>query len=242
MSRIARTLKARARPITIESAYGARPGLLLIRQARHTIFIRRSNSPRLMRWFWIDRFTEFVRGRRAVAIKSVAMSEEQLDDYSPGFAFMPSSLIIEGMTQTAGLLIGEMEGFSQRVVLAKIGKAIFNRPVVPGETLRYEATISDIKADGAITQVTGHVGDELLADVELMFAFLDERFLSGPLFEPVDFLAMLRGFNMYDVAKTSDGQRIEPPAFYLEAERKAQAGYEPIPSPVSPTSNGAAKR
>jgi 3-hydroxyacyl-[acyl-carrier-protein] dehydratase len=192
-----------------------------------------------MRWFWIDRFTEFERGRRAVAIKGVSMSEEQLDDYSPGFAIMPPSLIIEGMAQTAGLLIGEIEGFSQRVVLAKIGKAVFNRPVVPGETLRYEAIVEDVKGDGAIAKCTGHVGEELLAEVELMFAFLDERFLSGPLFEPVDFLAMLRSFHMYDVAKTCDGRPIEPPAFYLEAERKAQAGYESIPSPVLPKTNGA---
>jgi len=83
-----------------------------------------------MRWFWIDRFTEFERGRRAVAIKGVALSEEQFDDYSPGFPLMPASLVIEGMAQTAGLLVGEMEGFAQRVVLAKIGKAIFHRPAV----------------------------------------------------------------------------------------------------------------
>ena len=35
-----------------------------------------------MRWFWIDRFTHFERGRRAVAIKGIAMCEEQLDGYT----------------------------------------------------------------------------------------------------------------------------------------------------------------
>jgi len=187
-----------------------------------------------MRWFWIDRFTEFVRGRRAVAIKCVTMAEEQLDDYSPGFPIMPASLMIEGMAQTAGLLVGEMDGFEQRVVLAKLGKAVFHRSVKPGDTLRYEATIDDVKKDGALAVVTGHVGDELVAEAELMFAFLDERFPSGPLFEPVDFVAMVRGFYMYDVGRTADGQPIELPAFYAEAERAAQAAYEPIPSPVVP--------
>jgi 3-hydroxyacyl-[acyl-carrier-protein] dehydratase len=185
-----------------------------------------------MRWFWIDRFTEFERGRRAVAIKTIAMSEEQFDGYSPGFPVMPGSLIIEGMAQTAGLLVGEMGGFSQRVVLAKIGKAIFHRPAMPGDTLRYTATLADVKADGALASVTSHVGDELQAEVELMFAFLDDRFPSGPLFEPVDFVAMLRAFHMYDVGRTSDGQPLQLPAFYAEAERAAQAAYDPIPSPV----------
>jgi 3-hydroxyacyl-[acyl-carrier-protein] dehydratase len=185
-----------------------------------------------MRWFWIDRFTEFERGRRAVAIKCVALSEEQFDGYSPGFPVMPGSLMIEGMAQTAGLLIGEMEGFSQRVVLAKIGKAIFHRPASPGDLLRYEASITDVKGDGALASVNGYIGEELVAEVELMFAFLDERFPSGPLFEPVDFLAMLRAFHMYDVGRTADGQPLELPPFYAEAERAAQAAYEPIPSPV----------
>jgi 3-hydroxyacyl-[acyl-carrier-protein] dehydratase len=65
-----------------------------------------------------------------------------------------------------------------------------------------------------------------------MFAFLDERFPSGPLFEPVDFVAMLRAFHMYDVGRDSDGRPLELPQFYAEAERAAQASYDPIPSPV----------
>jgi len=190
-----------------------------------------------MRWFWIDRFLEFERGRRAVAIKTIAMSEEQFDGYSPGFPVMPGSLIIEGMAQTAGLLVGEMEGFSQRVVLAKIGKAVFHQPVIPGYQLRYTAIVADVKKDGAFANVTSHLigpggGEQLQAEVELMFAFLDDRFPSGPLFEPVDFAAMLRGFHLYDVGRTTDGQPLELPPFYAEAERAAQAAYEPIPSPV----------
>jgi 3-hydroxyacyl-[acyl-carrier-protein] dehydratase len=192
-----------------------------------------------MRWFWIDRFTEFERGRRAVAIKSVSLAEEQLDGYSPGFPIMPASLIIEGMAQTAGLLIGEMEGFAPRVVLAKIGKAVFHRPAMPGDILRYEATIADVKGDGALASCRGTIDGELVAEVELMFAFLDERFPSGPLFEPVDFAAMLRSFHMYDVGRTADGQPLELPAFYADAERAAQAAYEPVPCPVKLNSNGA---
>jgi 3-hydroxyacyl-[acyl-carrier-protein] dehydratase len=187
-----------------------------------------------MRWFWIDRFVEFERGRRAVAIKNVSLVEEEIDDYTPGFPIIASSLMVEGMAQTAGLLIGEMSGFEHRVVLAKIGKAEFARSVVPGETLYYEATISDVKRDGAMASATARVGDEVVAEVEFMFAFLDERFPSGPLFEPVDFLALLRGFFMYDVGRTADGQPIEPPEFYAQAEREAQVAYDPTPSPVKP--------
>jgi 3-hydroxyacyl-[acyl-carrier-protein] dehydratase len=180
-----------------------------------------------MRWFWIDKFVQFERGRRAVAIKNVSIVEEPLDEYLPGFPVMPCSLIIEGMAQTAGLLIGECGGFEDRVVLAKIGKAVFHRYAVPGDQLRYTATIQDRRKDGSIAVVTSHVGDELQAEVELMFAFLplDERFPSGPLFEPVDFLAMVRAFALYDVAKTESGEPATPPESYLKYEREAQAHY-----------------
>jgi len=190
-----------------------------------------------MRWFWIDRFEEFVRGTRAVAVKNIAASEEQIEDYNPGFPIMPHSLIIEGMAQTAGLLIGEIDGFQQRVVLAKIGKAVFHSLAVPGDTLRYTATVLEVSADGAMCSIVGHIGETLVAEVELLFAYLDDRFHIGPLFEPVDFVQVLRAFAIYDVGRTADGRPIEPPAYYVEAERIAQAGYAPIPSQVIP-SNG----
>lgn len=184
-----------------------------------------------MRWFWIDKFVEFERGKRAVAVKNVSMVEEELDGYLPGFPIYPNSLVIEGMAQTAGLLIGEVNGFEDRVVLAKIGKAVFHRPATPGDQLRYTAMIQDVQKDGAIATLTSHIGTELQAEVEMMFAFLDERFPSGPLFDPVEFLVMVRTFGLYDVGQ-ENGQPLTPPPFYAEAEQAAQAAYPT--GPVSP--------
>ena len=184
-----------------------------------------------MRWFWIDKFVEFERGKRAVAVKCVSMVEEEMDQYLPGFPVYPNTLVIEGLAQTAGLLIGEVNGFEDRVVLAKINKAVFHRYAFPGDQLRYTAVVQDIQKDGAIAVLTSHIGTDLQAEVEMMFAFLDDRFPSGPLFEPVDFLSMIRAFGLYDVAR-DDGQPISPPPFYASAERAAQGAYPT--GPVSP--------
>lgn len=35
-----------------------------------------------MRWFWIDRFTEFVSGKHATAVKNVSLVEEVVDGYA----------------------------------------------------------------------------------------------------------------------------------------------------------------
>ncbi len=185
-----------------------------------------------MRWYWIDQFLEFERGRRAVAIKNVALDEEVLDDYLPGYPCIPFSVMIEGMAQTAGLLVAEKGGFEHRVVLAKLSKAVLHKPCVAGETLRYEATVLDIQNDGAIATVSCHVGDELRAEVETMFAFLDDRFPPGPLFHPEDFAVLLRTWNIYDVGKDENGNPIEMPAIYADAERQARAGYETGPVPL----------
>ena len=94
-----------------------------------------------MRWFWIDRFTEFVSGQRASAVKSVSLSEDPVDEYAPGRTYCPTSIIIEGLAQAGGLLIGQMSDFKDRVVLAKITKSKFNFQAYPGDTLQYLSLI-----------------------------------------------------------------------------------------------------
>jgi 3-hydroxyacyl-[acyl-carrier-protein] dehydratase len=50
-----------------------------------------------MRWFWIDRFTEFVSGSHAVAVKGVSLAEDHLHEHHAGYPIMPNSLVIEGV-------------------------------------------------------------------------------------------------------------------------------------------------
>ncbi|MCU0961796.1 MAG: beta-hydroxyacyl-ACP dehydratase [Pirellulaceae bacterium] len=174
-----------------------------------------------MRWFWIDRFVEFESGRRAAAEKAVTLAEEQLDDYVPGFPVMPASLIIEGFAQTGGLLVGECRQFEQRTVLAKVGRAQFFREVRPGDVMRFEVAIQDLRDDGAIVHGTARVGDQLVADVEIVFAHLDDRFEGVDLFFPADFLTILRLLGVYDVGRTADGKPLVIPARLLAAEAAA---------------------
>ncbi len=174
-----------------------------------------------MRWFWFDRYIEFVSGRRATALKAVTLAEEQLDNYIPGFPVMPASLIIEGFAQTGGLLVGESHGFRQRTVLAKVGKSKFYSEARPGDVLQYEVTIQDMANDGAIVHGRATVAGELQAEVELIFAHLDDRFSGVDLFFPADFLAILRLLGVYDVGCKEDGSPIEVPAHLLAAEERA---------------------
>ena len=131
-----------------------------------------------MRWIWIDRFEAFESGRRAVAVKNVTLAEDHLHDHFPGFPIMPASLMIEGMAQTAGILVGEARQFAEKVILAKIKRAVFHRLVLPGQQIRYEALIEQLTDSAAST--TGRIlcGDELVGEVDLVFSHID-RNLSG---------------------------------------------------------------
>jgi hypothetical protein len=47
---------------------------------------------------------------------------------------------------------------------------------------------------------------------------LDDRF-PDPIFEPADFLSMVRIFGLYDVGVDADGQPLKVPAHLLAAEQ-----------------------
>lgn len=171
-----------------------------------------------MRWFWIDRFVEFVSGSRAVAEKAISLAEPQLDQYQPGFPVMPASLIIEGFAQTGGLLVSETRSFLPRTVLAKVGKSKFHMEARPGETLRYEVTVQEAADDAAIVHGRATIDGKLQGEVELFFAHLDDRFHGVDLFYPADYLAILRLLGVYDVGCLPDGTPLTIPSYLLEAE------------------------
>jgi len=155
-----------------------------------------------MRWIWIDKFVEFESGRRAVAVKNVTTAEEHLHDHFPGFPVMPECLMIEAMAQTAGILVGQASDFQEKVILAKINKAVFFDYVTPGDSLRIEAKIETISPEAAGTsgRITRAVGsgsptqnstigdqDQLIAEIDLMFSHIDHN-IGGKKFPEENFV------------------------------------------------------
>jgi 3-hydroxyacyl-[acyl-carrier-protein] dehydratase len=135
----------------------------------------------LVRWMWIDRIVTIEKGRRLVAVKNVSMAEDHLHDHFPGAPVMPASLIIEGMAQTAGILVGHAEDFREKVILAKVSKAELNEDAIPGYTLRYTATIQQMDKAGASTAGTVELIDPAtgsarqIGAIDLMFSHIDQN-------------------------------------------------------------------
>jgi len=140
-----------------------------------------------MRWIWIDKFIEFHSGESAVAIKNVTLAEEHLHDHFPGFPVMPESLMIEAMAQTAGILVGEAKSFEEKVILAKIRKAVFFDYVKPGDTLRLQARIDSVTTEAASTTGSITCSDKLIAEIDLIFSHIDKN-LAGKKFPQENFV------------------------------------------------------
>lgn len=170
-----------------------------------------------MRWFWIDRFTEFVSGTCAVAVKNVSLAEEHVCDAARSHPYLAPSLIIEGIAQTAGILIAEQGKYEERVVLAKISKSVFHCLARPGDTLTYSVTILQTDPKGASVTAESHIGDKLQAQVDLFFAHLDDRDDDRDLYHPYDLACMIQAWGVYDVGVDTDGNRLELPPLFAEA-------------------------
>jgi 3-hydroxyacyl-[acyl-carrier-protein] dehydratase len=140
-----------------------------------------------MRWIWIDKFVEFKSGESAVAIKNVTLAEEHLHDHFPGFPVMPETLMIEAMAQTSGILVGEAKNFQEKVILAKVKKAVFYDYVKPGDTIQLEAKIESIADEAASTSGRIKCGEKLIAEIDLMFSHIDQN-LAGKKFPEENFV------------------------------------------------------
>lgn len=157
-----------------------------------------------MRWIWIDKFVEFDSGRRAVSVKNVSMAEEHLHDNIPGFPIMPECLMVEAMAQTGGILVGEARNFQEKVILAKVSKAVFFDYVVPGDSLRIEARMESITPEAATTSGRITRADQLIAEIDLMFSHVDQN-LAGKKFPQENFVftglftSLLRDVALSDV-------------------------------------------
>jgi len=125
----------------------------------------------------VDAIAEHDPGRRLVAVKNVTVNEEFFQGHFPGAPLLPAVLMLEALSQVAALLLVQREGVppDTRVYLRGIDNAKFRRQVVPGDRLRLEISIGRRRRSLARVSAIAYVGDNVVAEAELLFALATDR-------------------------------------------------------------------
>src|SRR5579872_5063520 len=123
----------------------------------------------------VDAITE-LEEERIVGIKNVSINEPFFVGHFPEFPVMPGVLIVEAMAQVAGVLVLKSipDRHSKLVLLASVEEAKFRRPVVPGNQLRIEMTVSKRKATVAKMQGKATVDGLVVAEAIVMCKLADK--------------------------------------------------------------------
>lgn len=124
----------------------------------------------------VDKVIEFTPQERIVGIKNVTINEPFFQGHFPGHPIMPGVLIIEGMAQTGGImLLNQLADPSLYVAyFAAIDGVKFRKPVLPGDTLRYELTAVSLKKSIAKMHGETFVGNEKVCEGDFLAKIMEK--------------------------------------------------------------------
>jgi UDP-3-O-[3-hydroxymyristoyl] N-acetylglucosamine deacetylase/3-hydroxyacyl-[acyl-carrier-protein] dehydratase len=116
----------------------------------------------------VDRILEQT-SQRVVGLKNVTINEPFFAGHFPGHPIMPGVLIIEAMAQVGGvLLMGTMENLQSKVVyFTSLNNVKWRRPVKPGDQLRFEIDLVQVRGMMARMKGVAKVDGEIVAEAEM---------------------------------------------------------------------------
>jgi UDP-3-O-[3-hydroxymyristoyl] N-acetylglucosamine deacetylase/3-hydroxyacyl-[acyl-carrier-protein] dehydratase len=124
----------------------------------------------------VDRVVEFEERKRIVGLKNVTINEPFFVGHFPGRPVMPGVLIIEAMAQVGGLLVLEqMENLDDKVVyFMSLDNVKWRRPVTPGDQIRFEVEVLQIRGTTCRMRGVGTVDGHVVAEAEMMARVVDK--------------------------------------------------------------------
>ena len=117
----------------------------------------------------VDRILELEPGKRVVGVKNVTINEPFFQGHFPGHPIMPGVLIIEAMAQVGGmLLLGAVPDPQSKVVyFTSLNNVKWRRPVKPGDQLRFELDVLQVRNMMCKMQGVAKVDGEIVAEAEM---------------------------------------------------------------------------
>ena len=141
----------------------SKPALMDVKQIEEIL-------PHRPPFVFIDKILELSE-KHVIALKNVTMNEDFFKGHFPGKPIMPGVLQIEAMAQAGGVLILSTIPDPQNYLtfFAKIDKAKFKFPVVPGDTLIFKCELLSPPRRGiSHMKAQAFVDGRLTTEAELM--------------------------------------------------------------------------
>ncbi|MBM4143324.1 MAG: 3-hydroxyacyl-ACP dehydratase FabZ [Lentisphaerae bacterium] len=124
----------------------------------------------------VDRIIECDDRERIVGIKNVTINEPFFQGHFPGVPVMPGVLQLEAMAQTGGILLARMASAAGQVpYLMAMDKVKFRRVVRPGDQLRIEAKILNIRSRTAKFEARATVEGAVASQAEMMCMLTEQK-------------------------------------------------------------------
>jgi len=124
----------------------------------------------------VDRIIECDDEKRIVGIKNVSVNEPYFQGHFPGTPIMPGVLQLEAMAQTGGILLVKASGTTGRVpYFMSIDNVKFRKIVKPGDQLRIEAEIMNIRTRAARFKARILVDGAVVSEAEMMCMLSDQE-------------------------------------------------------------------
>ncbi|MGD1147842.1 MAG: 3-hydroxyacyl-ACP dehydratase FabZ [Thermoanaerobaculaceae bacterium] len=122
----------------------------------------------------VDRVLE-IGPDRIVALKNVTFNEPQFMGHFPGVPVMPGVLIVEAMAQAGGVMMlrDVPDRHEKLIMFTGIDNCRFRHPVVPGDQIVFEVTVSKRRQRYAVLHGVARVGDRVVAEADLSSAMVD---------------------------------------------------------------------
>lgn len=123
----------------------------------------------------VDRIVEIEPGTRIVGLKNVTINEPFFQGHFPGHPIMPGVLIVEAMAQVGGmLLMDHFDNANNKVVyFASIDGVKFRRPVLPGDQLRFEVDLVQLRGRTCKMRGQAFVDGKVVCEADMMARVMD---------------------------------------------------------------------